>query len=534
MNTNGADMFPLDAALRGIRERYADAIIDADRTSLRERTVVVPAARLAEVAHTLVHEWGGHLLTLFGLDERAEHGRFRLHVMFSMAPEDAVLTLIAAVPGDAPRYPAVSACLPAAAWLERELRDMLGVVPEGHPDPRPLVAHDGWPAGTFPLRKSFVVPAEWPWAPRFSVPRVEGEGVFEIPVGPIHAGIIEPGHFRFSSVGESVLALDVKLGWTWRGLEKLGEHASLQRGLELAERICGSCAFAHTLAWCSAVEELASLIVPPRARAVRTVAAELERVANHLGDLAGIANDVAYVVGGSEFARWKEIVHQLADALFGHRWLRGVCVPGGVRHDLDDAQQQWLKHVLAELRAGVALTARAVLANEAVLDRLVGTGTLSATAALDLATSGPAARASGIDRDGRRDHPYAFYRELDFQVVRRTAGDVRARFEVKTDEIHESINLIDQLVLHMPGGPLVQHVGTVPSGRWGFGLVESPRGLLSHWLRLGSDGTLADWRVRSASHALWPAIAQAVPGNIVPDFPLINKSFNLCYACTDK
>lgn len=534
MSPASGDLFPLDSALRGIRERFSDAVIDADRTSLRERTVVVPAARLAEVAHAVAHEWGGQLLTLFGLDERVERGRFRLHVMFSMAPEDAVLTLIAAVPGDAPRYPAVSRLLPAAAWLERELQDMLGVEPEGHPDPRPLVAHDGWPEGTHPLRKTFTVPEPWAWAPRFRVPHVEGDGVFEIPVGPIHAGIIEPGHFRFSSVGESVLQLDAKLGWTWRGLEKLAEGQSLQRGLEIAERVCGSCTFAHTLAWCSAVEELAGLTVPPRARAVRTVAAEIERVANHLADLSGIANDVAYVVGAMEFARWKEVVHQLTDALFGQRWLRGVCVPGGVRHDLDDAQQQWLRGVLAEVRTGVGLVSRALLANEAVLDRLNGTGVLSLQVARDLAASGPAARASGLDTDGRRDHPYAFYRELDFQVVLRRTGDVRARFEVKTDEIHESLNLIDQLVMRMPGGPLVQHLGATPGDRWGFGLVESARGLLSHWLRLGPDGRIADWRVRSASHALWPALAQAVPGNIVPDFPLINKSFNLCYACTDK
>jgi Ni,Fe-hydrogenase III large subunit len=451
-----------------------------------------------------------------------------------MAPEDAVLTLVAALPEDAAHYPAVSARLPAAAWCERELRDLLGVVPVGHPDPRPLVAHEGWPRDTHPLRRDFTPPADWAWAPRFTVPRVEGEGVFEIPVGPIHAGIIEPGHFRFASVGESVLQLDVKLGWTWRGLEKLAEGQSVQRGLEIAERLCGGCAFAHALAWSKAVEEIAGVPVPPRGRAVRTIAAELERITNHLGDLAGIVNDCAYVVGAAEFMRWKEVVHQLADALFGHRWLRGVCVPGGARVDLDETQQQWLRQVLTEVRAGVGITSRTVLANAAVVDRFAGTGVLTTRAAQDLAASGPAARASGIDRDARRDHPYAFYQELDFQVVRRTAGDVQARFEVKTDEILESMNLIEQLVHRMPGGPLAQHLGVLPSEQWGFAMVESPRGLLSHWLRVGPDGRVADWRVRSASHALWPALAQAVPGNIVPDFPLINKSFNLCYACCDK
>ena len=534
MTTRGPELFPLDVALRGIRERFADAVIDSDRASLRERTVVVPAARLSDVAHAVAHEWGGTFVTLFGLDECAEHGRFRVHVSFSMSPEDAVLTLIAAVPADAPSYPSVSARLPAAGWCERELHDLLGVVPSGHPDLRPLVAHDGWPAHTHPLRKSFTVPSPWDWSPRFTMPRVEGEGVFEIPVGPIHAGIIEPGHFRFSSVGESVLQLELKLGWTWRGLEKLAEGQTLQRGTDIAERICGSCTFAHALAWSKAVEELAGIPVPPRGRALRTVAAELERITNHMSDLSGIASDVAYVVGAAEFARWTEILHQLSDALFGHRWLRGVCVPGGVRVDLDDAQQQWLRTVLAQVRSGVGLTAREVLGNAAVLDRLTNTGVLPLNVVRDLGATGAAARASGLDFDVRRDHPYAFYKELDFKVVRRTAGDVQARFELKVDEIHESMNLIDQLVNRMPGGPLSQHLGAMVGDRWGFAMVESPRGLLSHWLRLGPDGLIADWRVRSASHALWPAVAQAVPGNIVPDFPLINKSFNLCYACCDK
>lgn len=528
------ELFPLDNALRGIRERFADAVIDADRTSLRERTVVVPATRLAEVAHAVAYEWGGTFITLFGLDECASDGRFRLHTSFSMAPEDAILTLIAAVSADDPRYPSVAARVPAATWCERELRDMLGVVPEGHPDPRPLVLHDGWPANAHPLRKDFVAPATMDWSPRFSVPRVEGEGVFEIPVGPIHAGIIEPGHFRFATVGESVLQLDAKLGWTYRGLEKLAEGQTFQRGLELAERMCGNCTLAHALAYSKAAEEIAGIPVPARGRAIRTVAAELERIHNHLGDLAGIVNDCAYVVGAAEFMRWKEVVHQLCDALFGQRWLRGVCVPGGVRVDLDDAQQQWMRSVLAEVRSGVGLTSRAVLANDSVVDRLAATGVLRTQVARDLGATGPAARASGLTLDARRDHPYSFYKELDFQVIRRDAGDVQARFEVKTAEIFESMNLIDQLVNRMPGGPLVQHMGELPPGRWGFALVESPRGVVSHWLRPGPDGRIADWRVRSASHALWPALAQCVPGNIVPDFPLINKSFNLCYACCDK
>ena len=168
------------------------------------------------------------------------------------------------------------------------------------------------------------------------------------------------------------------------------------------------------------------------------------------------------------------------------------------------------------------------------MDRVTRTGVLTIEVVRDLGVTGVAARASGLPRDGRKDHPFAFYRDLDFQVVTRTGGDVLARFELRADEIHESLNIIDQMMLRLPGGPLAQHLGELPPGRWGSSVVESPRGLHVHWLRADARGAIGEWRVRSASHAIWPALALAVPGNIVPDFPLINKSFNLCYACTDK
>ena len=528
------ELFPLSAALRGLRDRFADAVLDADRTSLREHVVVVPAERLREVAGAIHADWGGALVTAFALDERDTGGRFRLHFTFSMAPEDALITLVAAVPGDAPAYPSITPTVAAAHWLEREMHDLLGVVPQGHPDPRPLVAHDGWPAGTHPLRRGFAPPSDWSWAPRFEFNRVEGDGVFEIPVGPIHASIIEPGHFRFSSVGEAVLKLDVKLGWKYRGLETLAMGASVTRGLELAEHTCGLCALSHALAYCGAVEELTDTTVPPRARAIRSLAAELERLYNHAGTIGHLLTAIAYVVGAAEAYRLKETLQQVDDALFGHRFLRGVCVPGGVARDLEDAQQLWLRGVLATVRADLEATARSVESNPAVIDRLQTTGVLSRAIVTDLGVVGPAARASGFARDVRRDHPYAFYRDLDFQVPVREEGDALARFRQHVDEMHESLNLVEQMLLRLPGGPLAQHLGELPEGRYGLGLVESPRGLLAHWVRAGAAGTLEAWRVRSASHANWPAVALAMLDNIVPDFPLVNKSFNLCYACVDR
>ena len=527
-------LHPLEAALRGIKQRFADAVIDADRNSMREHQVVVPAARLMELAGAVHREWGGTLVTAFALDERAAHGRFRLHYLFSVAPDDAILTLISAVPADAPRFPSVTPEVHAAHWLEREIQDLMGMVPDGHPDPRPLIAHDGWPSGCHPLRRDFAPPHGISWPPRFAFTPVEGDGVFEIPVGPIHAGIIEPGHFRFATVGESILKLDVRLGWKYRGLETLARGQPVARALEIAERTCGLCAFSHALAFSAAVEEAAGVLVPPRARALRSLAAELERIYNHCGDLAGILLDVAYAVGAAEGPRLKDVIQQVNDGLFGHRFLRGVCVPGGVTRDLDDAQQHWLRAVLGRFRTDALDLVHAATANASVMDRLAGAGVLGRDAAHDLGVVGPAARAAGIAHDVRRAHPYAFYRDLDFQVPVRPEGDVLARFRLEADEIQESLNVIEQMLLHLPGGLLAEERVAAPAGRSGLGMVESPRGRLTHWVRAGEGGTIDEWRMRSASHANWPAVALAVLDNIVPDFPLINKSFNLCYACVDR
>jgi len=531
--STGTPPLPLDHVLRSLRERFADAAIEAEPGRRREQRVAVPAARLSEVAGA-VRGWGGSLITAFALDERKPHGHFRLRYLFSMAQEDAVLTLESAIHAGDPHFPSVTPEVPAAHWLEREIQDMMGLLATGHPDPRPLVAHDGWPRGCHPLRRDFVPPGDMAWPPRFAFTPVEGEGVFEIPVGPIHAGIIEPGHFRFASVGESVLKLDVRLGWKYRGLETLARGKRIAPALEIAERACGLCAFSHALAFSGAVEEAAGVLAPPRARALRSLAGELERIYNHCGDLAGILLDVAYAVGAAEGQRLKEVAQQACDALFGHRFLRGLCVPGGVTRDLDDARQRWLRALLARLRVDIEELVRAATANDAVMDRLAGAGTLGQEPARDLGVVGPAARACGIGHDVRRAHPYAFYPDLDFQVPVRSAGDVSARFSVKADEIQESINIIDQTLLRLPGGPLLTERVVPPAGRSGLGLVESPRGLLSHWIRAGEDGTIDEWRMRSASHANWPAVAIAVLDNIVPDFPLINKSFNLCYACVDR
>ncbi|MBI2187311.1 MAG: NADH-quinone oxidoreductase subunit C [Acidobacteria bacterium] len=455
------------------------------------------------------------------------------------APDQFVTLLVSVDPARA-EVPSLTAGIPAANWHEREMRDLFGIVPLGHPDPRPLVVHDGWPQGVFPLRKSFdgsrrvsIEPAE-----EFPHLAATGEGVFEIPVGPIHAGIIEPGHFRFTSVGETVLHLDARLFYTHRGLEKRMEGLSPLDAFSIAERICGVCSLAHGLGYCEALEHIAGIDVPPRARLIRSIALELERLYNHVGDIGNMCAGASFHYGTATGLRLKEALQQMNERLAGNRFLRGLVIPGGVRLDLSNDVARDLNTTLEHTLAGLDGLMGRIEANPSIVDRLDDTGILSYQAARDLAVAGVAARASGIDRDARRDHPHGAFADrapLDFHVVTASAGDAMARMTVRALEARESIRLIGELIRRLEPGSL-QTILTdpLPGGRIGISAIESPRGAAVHWLRTDSHGRVDRYHLRSPSYHNWPAVALAGQTAIVPDFPLVNKSFELCYSCTDR
>jgi Ni,Fe-hydrogenase III large subunit len=411
--------------------------------------------------------------------------------------------------------------------------DMLGLIPVGHPDPRPLVLWDDWPEGCHPLRKDFDAGSRVPRVPRpYEYRRVEGEGVFEVPVGPVHAGVIEPGHFRFSVVGEPILNLEVRLGYVHKGVEKLFERSSYQRGVFLAERVSGDNSFSHCLAFCQAVEAV-TVPAPERAQWLRTAYAELERAYCLLGDVGGMALDVAFNVAAQHAYVMRERVLDLNDHLVGSRLLRGVNCLGGVRRDLAHEKVTKALGELIRLKLDLQEFASLMLNTQSVLDRTETTGRVSLVAAKELNLVGPVARASGLDRDVRRDHPYAAYRHMSFRVPVRYEGDVQARLLVKLDELGESISIVEQALGGLPSGPAVTPVGEVPAGLTSMSLVESPRGELVHWTITGEEGRPYRHKVRDASFHNWRGLEVAVLGDIVPDFPLINKSFNLSYSGND-
>ncbi len=512
-----------------------------DLTVRLTRAADVPAA-VAELCAA-----GMTLAMLVATDEEATAERdlkvryiFEPGVADTVALPDTFVTLVASLDPVRPELPSISADVPAANWHEREAQDLLGIVFVGHPDPRPLVLHDGWPKGLYPLRKGFDARQRPAVEPSEEFPHlvVEGEGVLEVPVGPIHAGIIEPGHFRFSTVGESVLHLEARLFFTHRGLEKRVEGLSALDAFYVAERICGVCSVSHGLGFCEAVEQIAGVEVPSRARMIRTIALELERLYNHVGDIGNIGAGASYHYGTSAGSRMKEALQQVNERLAGNRFLRGLLTPGGVLLDLDADLARVIEGAISETAEGLDSLMEHIEGNPSVLDRLDGTGLLSRQAAIDLGVTGVAARASGVNRDARRDHPHGAYADKGSPVVlvaTSVEGDVHARLSLRAEEARESMRLVRALLSGLSSGPLCVAVPEVLPP-WGIGqsAIESPRGAAIHWLRTDAAGRVDRYHLRSASYANWPAVPLAALTAIIPDFPLVNKSFELCYSCTDR
>ena len=499
--------------------------------------VRVGKADVPLVAHYLhTHpELQGTLSLLWAVDHRPREKRYELSYLFTLSEPRQWLLLATDLLGEDRLFPSITPHIHAAQWYEREIRDMFGLIANGHPDLRRLVRHEHWPKGTHPLRKDFM------WNTvlerqqgQYAFRHIEGEGVFEVPVGPIHAGIIEPGHFRFSVAGEPVLQLEIRHFWKHRGVEKLFENLSLGTGVALAEKVSGDTSFGHSLCYCQAVESLLGIEIPPRARYLRTLFLELERLHNHLGDVGAICNDIAYTLAHVHCSRMKEQIMQLNDRLTGSRFLRAVNRVGGIAVDLDAAQLGQVVAELNQIEKDFTELESIIFLNASLTDRLETTGVLNERTAFDHGVVGVVGRASNINRDIRRDRPFAAYDDLQVNVALYRYGDVRARMRVRMDEIHESIRLIREVHTRVPQGSIMAPSARVPvAGEWALSAVEGWRGEILYFIMAGQDGAIHRCKVRDPSFVNWPAIQFAVLGNIIPDFPLINKSFNLSYAGND-
>jgi len=479
---------------------------------------------------------GGRLGALWASDERDHHGGFSAHAL--LVAYEGLLWLELPVTAPAAGYPDLSAVFPSAGRMQRTAFDLLGlaaIAPDGkRPDGRGWVRHGAWTAERHPLRRDTGLDEHLAAGdPRYAFVTVEGDGVHEIPVGPVHAGTIEPGHFRFSIVGERVLRLEQRLGYKHKGIEKRFESMSLLEGARLAGRVSGDSTVAYAWAYAMALESMAGARPSPRALFLRALLLERERLANHLGDLGFIGNDGGLAVGLAQFSRLKEDMLRTNGALFGHRYLMDRIVPGGVAVDPDAGAMQAILDECTRLRAELR-TLRAIYYDHAGLqDRCISCGRLTPQTAARLGVVGVAARASGHAMDARTHPGLAPYAELEPRIATHRNGDVAARIVVRFEEAFESIELQRRIARHLPEGEARVPLDEPREGALGVGWVEGWRGEVLLALQAGPGGRVRRCHPHDPSWQNWPALEHAVLGNIVPDFPLINKSFNLSYAGAD-
>jgi len=492
------------------------------------------SARLPALARAVKDE-GGQLVALWGSDDRHLSGRYAIHVAFLTS---AGLAWVSGnLPAEAPTYPDLAHIFPQADRMQRAAFDLLGIKAADAVDDRKWLRHKAWTENEFPLRKDF--PAHT--APRASLPefdaypftRVAGDGVHEIPVGPIHAGTIEPGHFRFSIIGDRVLKLEERLGYTHQGVEKRFEGMDLATGAKLAGRVSGDTHSGFAWAYCMAVETATASAIPPRAAWLRALFLEIERVANHLGDLGYLGNDVALSFGFMQFWRLKEEWLRLTNKLFGHRYLFDCIVPGGVAVDLADAGKAELVAQADYLEAEVRELKAIYDEHAGLQDRFANTGICKPELAARLGLTGLPGRASAQAWDARAQFPQAPYDQLDVAMATQRKGDVLARAEVRFAEVYESFRLIRDIVERLPAGAIQAPLAPVSAVCEGLGWVEGWRGEIVVAVRIGADGRLDRVHPHDPSWQNWPLVEVSVLGNIVPDFPLINKSFNLSYSGQD-
>jgi formate hydrogenlyase subunit 5 len=452
-----------------------------------------------------------------------------LRYLASRAPKQDFLVWRCKPAGPVPSVAGVS---PLLGWYEREITDLFGLEFAGHPEPHRLVLHQGARPATPPLDPAYPAGVRMPFEPADSgVPEVESRDVQRLPFGPVRADVVESAELIFFYVGEHILHLHPQLFFKHRGMEKRFEGKSLPAAVVLAERVSGVGSFAHALAFCQAVEHAVGRSVPHRARMLRSLLAELERLYNHLHYLGHLADTTTLKVGNAEGKLLEERAKQINGRLTGSRFLRGLLVPGGLRRDLDPAP--WLGEALEALHRDVAAYAAQLERTNSYLDRLITTGVLTRQVAFDQGATGPIERASGLDRDLRRDHPYAAYGELPFAVPVKTSGDAYARARVRLAEIDASIALIRAILPRLAGGPVRADCKPMPNAE-GLGWAESPRGSLFYAVHFDADGALARVKVKSPSFSNWRAFPFTVHDSNMMDYAINEASFGLTVAGCDR
>ncbi len=532
--------------VEAVRARFGGALLEEAWQAPDQVTLTVALNSLPDVVAMLYYEQGGWLASVAVNDERPLTGMFAIYYILSVegngdpvANDNAYVVVRAEIAPHRPEFPAVTPRVPAAIWYEREARDMFGLQPVGLPDQRRLVLPDDWPDNLYPLRKDAM---DYRYRPEpttedetYDFIEVEGEGIVQVPLGPLHITSDEPGHFRLYVDGEHIVDADYRLFYVHRGMEKLAEsRMSYEQVTFLADRICGICGYAHNVAYANSVERALGIAVPERAHFIRTILLETERLHSHLLNLGLACHFVGFDTGFMQFFRVREKAMTIAELLTGSRKTYGVNLIGGVRRDILKEQRLTTLKLLGELKAEAATLISMLLETPNIVQRTQNVGRLETQVARDYSPVGPTLRGSGFGRDIRAIHPYCAYDRVPWAVITEAGCDVLARTVSRAREFFESVQIIEHCLDTMPEGPVLTEGFTYQPYKFALGYVEAPRGEDIHWSMLGDNQKIYRWKCRASSYNNWPPLRYMLRGNTISDAPLIVASIDPCYSCTER
>ncbi|WP_276915629.1 NADH-quinone oxidoreductase subunit C [Parvibacter caecicola] len=528
--------------VQAVRDTFPGAVLDATWQAADQVTITVPTDMLPDVVEFLYYGRGGWLPNMVANDERPINGSYALYYLLSMEESDPGFVVVRAeVDPDSMEYPSVTPRVPACVWSEREAFDMFGLRAQGLPDERRLVLPDDWPSNLYPLRKDAMDYRRRP-EPACAVENYEflyeghAEETTQVPMGPLHITSDEPGHFRLFVEGEDIIDADYRLFYVHRGMEKVAEsRLSYDAVTFLADRICGICGNAHSVAYAEAVENAQCIEVPLRAQYIRAILLEVERLHSHLLNLGLVCHYCGFDTGFQHFFRVREKAMDLAVLLTGARKTYGLNLIGGVRRDILDEQKLATIAYVRELRNEVEALVDMLTSTANFESRTAGIGYLDPAVARDFSPVGPCVRGSGIARDVRFDHPFDGYKFLVGLSARSHNGcDVQSRTLVRVEEFMDSLTMIEQLLEGAPAGPVLTEKWQYTPHKFALGYTEAPRGEDMHWAMVGDNQKCYRWRAKAATYSNWPILRYMFRGNTVADAAIIVGSMDPCYSCTDR
>ena len=526
------------ARLNQLKEKFGSQILRADVPNDSRLYVYVDPEALKAICRYVFRDLDARYVISVGADDRSYSGNFMVYHDFAFDKDKILFSIIVQLPADNPKVDSISDIVPGANWAEREIRDMFGIEPVGHPYPKRLILPDGWPDGLHPLRKDMDwnhVPKEYDEDREFTFSETP-PGCTVVPFGPFHPTLDEPAHFRLYVEGEMVRGCEYRGFMVHRGIEKLAETVLSYNDVPMmAERICGICGCVHSVAYVQAVENAAAIKAPPRAEYIRSIMLEIERLHSHLLWVGLACHLVGFDTLFMQSWRIREPIMWMAEKITGNRKTYGLCLVGGVRWDITLELKTELRLLLDKLESEWQPVVAAVVKDKNIQKRTSDVGVADKDYCKDMGLVGPVARAAGVDIDCRRDHPYAAYDRVEFDVITHDTSDVWGRVVVRAKEVFESIRIIRQCLDKMEPGPLMLDITEeLPVGRLGLSSVEAPRGESHHFAITGENNKPRRWRVRAPTYQNLQGVPGMIKDQMIADMTISLGSIDPCFSCTDR